>query len=278
MSGLPLPFAVHRSIQPVPDYVLRDRPRRAVNRICDISDWREGEMIAVLQQLGEAVRIHRKAWEMGSCIAGLRSLGAVRPDAVGLSVGAGAERTLFWFANHVGKMIATDLYRTEQGWGWGEDFLSQPAKYAPFPYREDHLDVRNMSGLALDIPDESVDFVYTLSSIEHFGGHEAARQALREMARITRSGGTVCVVTELLLSRAGAPELFTFPDLQRYLIEGSSLTLADPVIDLRISESLLLHPVHMVAEGDAASPHIVLTGWGESKAVWTSVILFFRKP
>lgn len=234
-------------------------------------------MIGILQELGEAVRIHRKAWEMGSCIAGLQALGAVRPDAVGLSVGAGAERSLFWFANHVEKMIATDLYRTEQGWGWGDDFLSQPSKYAQFPYREDHLEVRNMSGLDLDIPDQSVDFVYTLSSIEHFGGHEAAQQAMREMARITRSGGIVCVVTELLLSRASAPELFTFPELQRYLIEGSTLTLAEPQIDLRISESLLLYPVHMFAEGDAVSPHIVVTGWGESQAVWTSVILFFRK-
>lgn len=235
-------------------------------------------MIGVLQELGEPVRIHRKAWEMGSCIAGLQSLGAVTPGAVGLSVGAGAERSLFWFANHVDKMIATDLYTSEEGWGWGRDFLAHPSKYAPFPYQEDHLEVRNMSGLALEIPDESVDFVYTLSSIEHFGGHEAAQQAMREMARITRSGGTVCVVTELLLSRAEAPELFTFPDLQTYLIEGSPLTLTEPMVDLRISASLLQYPVNMLTESDSVSPHIVVTGWGDSQAVWTSVILFFRKP
>lgn len=235
-------------------------------------------MIAVLHELGEAVRIHRKAWEMGSCIAGLQSLGAVTPDAVGLSVGAGAERALFWFANHVEKMIATDLYTSEDGWGWGRDFLRHPSKYAPFPYREDHLEVRNMSGLALEVPDGSIDFVYTLSSIEHFGGHDAAQQAMREMARITKPGGSVCVVTELLLSRAEAPELFTFPDLQRYIIEGSSLRLAEPLVDLRISNSLLQYPVNMLTESDSVSPHIVVTGWGESKAVWTSVILFFRKP
>ncbi|MDR0359382.1 MAG: class I SAM-dependent methyltransferase [bacterium] len=268
---------MHPSVRPVPDPVLRADPRDRLNQLCDISDWRGGPMVDALMELGEPVVVHRKAWEYGKMISGLRRLGAVRPDAVGLSVGAGAEHPLFLLANHIERMVATDLYGSEEGWGWGRDFMADPARYAPFPFREGHLEVHDMSGLDLAFPDATFDLVYTLSSIEHFGGHEAAAQAMREMSRVTKPGGIVCVVTELLLSRATAPELFTFPDLQRYLIEGSDLRLADPVVDLRISESLLLHPEHMIKEGDRVSPHIVVTGWGETDAVWTSVILFFRR-
>ena len=234
-------------------------------------------MVDALMELGEPVVVHRKAWEYGKMISGLRRLGVVRPDAVGLSVGAGAEHSLFLLANHIERMVATDLYGSEEGWGWGRDFMANPASHAPFQFREGHLEVRDMSGLELAFPDATFDLVYTLSSIEHFGGHEAASRAMREMSRVTKPGGIVCVVTELLLSQATAPELFTFPDLQRYLIEGSDLRLVDPVVDLRISESLLLHPEDMVKEGDRVSPHIVVTGWGETKAVWTSIILFFRR-
>lgn len=271
-------FPVHSSVQPVPDPVLRADPRSRLNQLCDISDWRGGPMLDVLWELGEPPLIHRKAWEYGKMIGGLRRLGVVRPDACGLSVGAGAEHPLFLLANYIERMVATDLYTTEQDWGWGEDFMSDPAKYAPFAFRGEHLEIRDMSGLDLGFADETFDFVYTLSSIEHFGGHETASQAMREMCRVTKPGGIVCVVTELLLSRATAPELFTFPELQSYLIEGSELQLVDPVVDLRISESLLAYPEDMVKEGDGVSPHIVVTGWGETKAVWTSVILFFRKP
>lgn len=235
-------------------------------------------MVDALTELGEPVVVHRKAWEYGKMIGGLRRLGVVRPDAVGLSVGAGAEHSLFLLANHIQRMVATDLYGSgEEEWGWGRDFMADPARYAPFPFRQENLEVRDMSGLDLDFPDATFDLAYTLSSIEHFGGHEAAAQAMREMSRVTKPGGIVCVVTELLLSRATAPELFTFPELQHYLIEGSDLRLVDPVVDLRISESLLLHPEDMVREGDQVSPHIVVTGWGETSAVWTSIILFFRK-
>jgi SAM-dependent methyltransferase len=235
-------------------------------------------MLDVLEELREPVRIHRKAWEYGKSLHGLDRLGAIRRDAQGVSIGAGAERPLFYLANHVDRITATDLYESQaEPWGWGSDFLRDPGAYAPFPFRSDGLVVRNMSGLELEFPSSSLDFVYTLSSIEHFGGHEAARTAMQEMARVTKPGGVVCVVTELVLSQESAPELFTIDGLREYLVHGSDLKLADSHIDLRISESLLAHPVHLVKESDLVSPHIVLTGWGETGAVWTSVILFFRK-
>jgi len=235
-------------------------------------------MLHYLEELHEPVRIHRKAWEFGKCLAGLHRLGAIRPDSVGLSVGAGAERPLFYLASNVNRIVASDLYVDQAGsWGWGGEFMENPAPHAPFPYREDGLVVRNTSGLDLEFAAETFDFVYSLSSIEHFGGHRAARQAMREMARVVKPGGIVCIVTELQLSRRGASDLFTYPQLEEYIIRGSDLQLIEPKIDLRISESLLAYPCHMFDDPDDVSPRIVMAGWANTAAVWGSVILFFKK-
>ncbi|MBO0727961.1 MAG: class I SAM-dependent methyltransferase [Acidimicrobiaceae bacterium] len=292
LAGGPQPdvvlgFPLDPAIKAVPDGDLRLDPRDRLNQICDISDWRIGPVLDKIRELNEPPRIHRKAWELAKCIIGLERLGVVREDALGLSVGAGAETAIFYLANKVGRMVATDLYESETDhweseadhWGWGSDFLRNPEKYAAIPYREDHLEVLNMSGLDLKFEGNTFDFAYTLSSIEHFGGHEAARQSVREMARVVKPSGIVCVVTELQLDTgqpAGDP--FTPADLQDYIIRGSGLELVEPTIDLRISESLLTHPVRHLIEPDSVSPHIVLTGWGGIPAVWTSIILFFTKP
>ena len=272
-------FEVHPAIQPVPDSELRRDPRDSLNLICDISDWRLGPMVDLLSELGEPVRIHRKAWELGKSLHGMQRLGVIRPDSRGVSVGAGAESCLFYLANHVHEIVATDLYQTEAGsWGWGSDFLANPERYAPFPYRHEGLSVRNMSGLDLEFETGTFDFAYTLSSIEHFGGHEVARQAVREMARVTKPGGIVCVVTELQLSQGpSGPDVFSVGDLREFIIDGNGLQLIEPHIDLRISESLLAYPVIHLEESDSISPHIVLYGWGGIPVAWTSVILFLRK-
>lgn len=262
----------------MPDTVLRQDPREGLNLLCDISDWRDSRMLHYLSEIREPVRIHRKAWEFGKLLAGFERLGVMRPDAVGLSVGAGTERPLFYLASKVEKMIATDLYQEQLGsWGWGAGFLENPAAHAPFPYREEGLQVVNMSGLDLQYPDDTFDFIYTLSSIEHFGGHEAARDCMREMARVVKPGGVVCVVTEVQFSVACAPDIFTYPDLEEYLIRGSALRLIEPAIDLRLSASQLAFPSHMTLDRDDVSPRIVMTGWIHSSAVWGSIILFFRK-
>lgn len=271
-------FELQPYMRPVPDPLLRSDPRTGLNQICDISDWREGRFSEMLTELHESVRIHRKAWECAKCLVGLERLGAIRPDARALSVGAGAERPLFWLANHVDKMVATDIYLDQDGlWGWGSDFMQDPTKYAPFEFRREGLEVLDMSGLELKFPDDHFDIVYTLSSIEHFGGHEAAAQSMREIARVTKPGGIVCIVSELLLSTQTAPDFFTLPEVRKFLIESHGMQLVEPEIDLRISESLLAYPSNMRRDPPDTSPHIVVTGWGDTRATWTSIILFFRK-
>lgn len=51
----------------VPDIEMRIGERTALNRLCDISDWRLGRFLEILAELKEVPFVHRKAWEYGTC-------------------------------------------------------------------------------------------------------------------------------------------------------------------------------------------------------------------
>ena len=61
-------------------------------------------------------------------------------------------------------------------------------------------DARHLHGFA----DGSLDAVFTLSSIEHFGSPADISRAAAEMARVLRPGGYAFVVTELTVVPAPA--------------------------------------------------------------------------
>src|SRR5262249_51233352 len=153
----------------------------------------------------------------------------------GVSIGAGVERTLFWFANNIEEIVATDLYHDTTGYTkWGTDAPESIQKYAPFPYPPDPLTARRMDGTAPGFHDDAFDFAYSLSSIEHFGGHDAARRSIAEMCRVVKPGGVVCIVTELVLNDMPHPEYFTPAELQQVIRDGA-FQLVEPDFDLRIS-------------------------------------------
>lgn len=268
---------LHPSIVAVPDIELRIAPRTAFNRICDISDWRAGPLYDAMLELQVGPRIARKSWEQAQCLVAFRQLGVIRPDAEILSVGAGVEPCLYLLAREVGSVVAIDLYGPEWGFADADDLSEMVRQHQPFDSHPERIRAVRMSGLDLRFPDNSFDGAYTLSSIEHFGDHGAARAAVMEMARVLRPGGVACVVTELLLSRYPAEERFTREELQEVIIDGVGMDLIEPEIDLRISESLLAHPVNLNYETDLSpSPHIVMID--ADGTMWTSVVLFFKKP
>ena len=121
--------------------------------------------------------LRRKLWEYAYLTLFLEDAGVLRDDAQILSVGAGHEEVLFWLANRVGRVVATDIYG-EGDFAEGEadkSMLTDPSAFAPYPYREDRLEARWMDARALDFPDSTFDAVFTLSSIEHFGSQPESR-------------------------------------------------------------------------------------------------------
>jgi SAM-dependent methyltransferase len=209
-----------------------------------------------------------------------------------LSVGAGNERVLFWLTNHVGTLVATDIYG-EGPFAHREatsSMLSDPAAHAPaYDWRPDRLRVLHMDGRELEFEDASFDAVFTVSSIEHFGSHEDIARAAREIGRVLRPGGHAVIVTECavrlhplasLRRRAALREVFTPDELERLIIAPSGLQPMQP-LDLTLSLETWENVSTPRRDGSLHSSTgnqypLILMRIGRS--VFTSVCLVLAKP
>lgn len=287
--------------------------RQYVKR-CDIADFDDPALLDAIRELipeRDPVEFaERKAWEYAQLVLFLRETGYLTDETEALAVGAGDERAVFWMANHVGRVVATDIY------GEGEfadtegsaSMLADPRSHAPFAYREEHLEVRWMDGRDLDYPDASFDVVFSLSSIEHFGTTRDIARAAKEMGRVLRPGGhafitTECYVTQSPLNtvpvdlaikiasagrvrsraslhRRGGVDALTLREVKRHIISASGLRLMQP-LDLAISPGSFENIARAHRDGRVEPesgrlwPHIVLEF---RRSRWTSLALAFEKP
>ena len=219
--------------------------------------------------------MHRKSYEWTQLLFGLERLGRLRDDTSVLSVGAGHECVLYWLANRVGRVVATDLYEGR----WQSDgalegdaqVVERPETYAPFPYRTDRLTFRKMDGRRLEFEDASFDVVYSLSSIEHFGGLEGAGAAIGEMSRVLKPGGLLVVATEYILSGPPYEEAFSPADVDA-LFAQPGLRLVQP-IDERVYDRHDYRAVDL-RKNMHQRPHMVVEVDGTR---FTSVMVFLDK-
>lgn len=110
-------------------------------KLCDIADFADPGLLAMARDLlpkrDPTTHIERKVWEFAMCAMFLDEVGRLEESTEALGVGAGDERILFWLANRIGRVVATDIYG-EGGFAGreaGRSMLEDPAAYAPFPYR-----------------------------------------------------------------------------------------------------------------------------------------------
>jgi len=251
-------------------------------QLCELANpakWGNPDWMALLSSLvvqpADRLSMHRKGYEFTQLLFGLTRLGLIRDDVRVLSVGAGHEAVLYWLANRVQYVVATDMY----GGVWqshgaregDESVLEDPRQFAPFPYREDRLVFLKMDGTALAFSDETFDVVYSLSSIEHFGGLEGASRAVDEMARVLKPGGVLALATEYILAGPPHHEAFT-PEQVRLLLQHPQLTLVEPV-DEQVWDRHEYTPIDLRVN-PLQTPHMVVTDNG---SVFTSVMAFLRK-
>lgn len=287
---------------------------RQFAKLCDLRDWEDAELLRtigeILPERDAGSHVERKVWEFGQLALFLEEVGRMGEQTEALAIGAGDERIVFWLANRLGRVVATDIYG--QGDFAGREalpsMLEDPVAHAPFEYRQDRLEVRWMDARRLEFPDESFDVAFSLSSFEHFGGPEDVAAASRELGRVLRPGGHAFVVTECFVQRhplnaapadfavrlatlgrkrrratprrrAAVVEVFTPRELDRLIVRPSGLELMQP-LDLSLSPASWdnltrtdgdgLHP----ATGDYW-PHVLLQA---GRSVFTSVALPLRKP
>jgi SAM-dependent methyltransferase len=181
------------------------RLRRQYVKLCDLSDFDDPDVRQRIRSIvpgnDEQAELRRKFWEYAMLTLFLEDVGKLAEPTEALSVGAGHEEVLFWLTNRIGRVVATDIYGEGTFVEANDAMLTDPASYAPYPYREERLDVRHMDGRQLDFEDASFDVVFSLSSIEHFGSTRDVQQAAREIGRVVRPGGFAFIVTECFLSR-----------------------------------------------------------------------------
>jgi SAM-dependent methyltransferase len=208
-------------------------------QLCELANpakWDNPEWMALLRDLqvipDHKLSMHRKSYEFTQLLYALRRLDRLQDDTAVLSVGAGHECVLYWLANHVGRVVATDLYEgvwqsagAKEG---DEQVLESPEDYAPFDYRRDRLTFLRMDGRHLDFEDGAFDVAYSLSSIEHFGGLDGATQAMDEMTRVLKRGGILALATEYILSGPPHPEAFK-PAEVHALLDRRGLRLISPI-------------------------------------------------
>lgn len=286
-------------------------------KFCDLRDFADPDMLrmirAILPERDALRHVERKVWEFAMLALFLEETGRLNDDTRALSVGAGDERILFWLANRIGRVVATDVYG-DGSFASSEaspSMLEDPRAHAPYPYREDHLEVMWMDGRALRFPDDSFDVVFSLSSIEHFGSPAEIARAAAEMGRVLKPGGHAVVVTDCMVRhhpfdlttglvarlvgdplrgrpRGAVPmrrrilsEVFTPRDLRRMIVRPSGLRLVQPLEPAVSPESrrqvtattLDGHP--LPGPGGERYPMVTMRA-GRSR--FTSVCLAMRKP
>jgi SAM-dependent methyltransferase len=240
----------------------------------------------------------RKAWEIGAAVRTLTTLGAVRPDAEILGVGAGNEPTSFHLTTRVRRVFATDLYL---GPGWQQSanaaMLTDPGRYWPAAWDPHRLVVQHMDGRELLHPDGSFDGIFSSGSIEHFGGPDDVRRSSREMYRVLKPGGVLSISTEFRL--AGPPPglpgtlMFDEGELRDLIVRAAGWEVVGSLVP-RVSEAtwgtvqnyddLLADVGAHIAEHGAIFYHRLRFGKypvllvRHDERVWGSVHLALRKP
>ena len=288
--------------------------RRQYVKLCDIRDFDDPDVRAriddIIPGLEPPRHLHRKNWEYAMLTLFLEDSGLLREDTRILSVGAGHETVLFWLANRVAKVVATDIYG-EGSFSESEadrTMLTDPAPFSPYPYRESHLEVRHMDAKQLEFPDDSFDALFTLSSIEHFGSWADIRRSAREMGRVLRPGGSAFVVTECFLGHSmltpfaqeagsrvtagrvfGSMRVFTPQTLLSEIVGPSGLKLVQP-LDTTLSSETTQKVNELDGAGRVTSPtgaqfpHVVVRAkrtlgpLSLRTQTWTSAGLAMIKP
>ena len=216
-------------------------------KVCDAADWFVSRFSSIIStELHEVPRFHRKQWEFAIIFDYLQNAGMLREDATGISFGSGRELLLYALANHVRQIWATDMYSESTIWSDArtDNFDAFVRNSPPFSSRTDRISARRMDMRQIEFPDESFDFAYSSSAVEHIGGWDDFKTHLAEVKRVLKPGGVYVMTTDIVY---GPPT--HEPTNIKFDAEGLEWWLREsgmdyrPVIDCRVTRHLINTPM-----------------------------------
>jgi Methyltransferase domain len=142
-------------------------------------------------------RSPRKWWEWDYIADCAEQLGVLSPSTRAVGLGAGDEPLIFYFAQDCGHVIASDLYSSDTAWSEARfASTSHVLDASPIPYPRNRVEVLNADMRQTGIAEQSIDFVWSCSSIEHVPTLVDIFAVFKEMDRIVRIGGYAILTTE----------------------------------------------------------------------------------
>ena len=211
---------------------------KSLSKICDAADWFDAEFHSIIiNELKEPPRFHRKQWEFAMIFLALKKLGMLNENMTGLSLGGGNERVLYSIAQHVKKLIVTDLYDEDTTWDCAK--TKNPDEYIkaskPFDVDDSKIKALRMDMRYLDFEDNTFDFCYSSCAIEHIGDFEDFVRHLDEVYRVLKEDGVYVFTTEFKIGSDTIKDQNNFVFSSSYLSEIFKSIKLTPDVDADVN-------------------------------------------
>ena len=234
--------------------------------------------------------INRKWWEWAMVLRTAEYYGYLDCGKVALGIGSGFEPPIFALANRMRMTIATDLYGQTvfSGHEANAVMLENPASKCEFDYDEQGLLVARMDACDIPYADASFDFLFSCSSLEHFGRDKKIVKAMQEAYRVLRPGGAYALSVDYAFilgdrnrgrnraKRKGLfSEFFTAAEVQGLIVGSTGFELREP-IRFEVDTSTITNVFNLQtweSESGEYLPHVWL-GSDESFATSLFLVLF----
>nr|WP_294529701.1 class I SAM-dependent methyltransferase [uncultured Rhodopila sp.] len=219
-------------------------------KICDGADWFSSDLSSLIShELHDVPAFNRKQWEFAMILRALSEAGALRFDSTGISFGAGQERPLYAIANRVRQIWATDLYSSDTAWPTARkdnarDLTDFVRAGSPFATISERISAKSMDMRAIEFPDDSFDFAYSSSAVEHIGEWSDFSAHLAEVRRVLKPGGVYVLTTDITFGpNSEHPGNFKFsPAGLEWWLQSSGMAY-EPVVDCRIAHHYVNTPL-----------------------------------
>lgn len=179
-------------------YFTSQPPSLTSSRLCDVNEMALPEFRAAAAALHQdPADIHRKYWEKAAVAHLAFHFGYCDGRSTALGLGVGRENLLYLFANQCGMVTGIDRYDASSA-GMTRDSVYVSAL---FTYDKTRLRVQSMDMRKLEFEEDSFDFVWSISAVEHVDSIDDIIQVFREIERVLKPKGRAFITSEWNLIR-----------------------------------------------------------------------------